>query len=96
MIGIVLVYFIVVYIETKSGVRNFNISKKPDFDEKTFLSTNPKVLKYQNEIEKINSYSRFINEIDQELNQMQANKINMTYSDFKFKTFNNVSVARIL
>ena len=39
IIGIVLVYFIVVYVETKSGVRNFNISKKPDLKEKTFLQT---------------------------------------------------------
>lgn len=62
--------------------------------KKRYITKYAKVMQHQlsygikNEIEKINSYSRFINEIDQELNQMQANKINMTYSDFKFKTFN--------
>jgi ATP-dependent protease ClpP protease subunit len=62
--------------------------------KKRYITKYAKVMQHQlsygikNEIEKINSYSKFINEIDEELNQMQANKINMTYSDFKFKTFN--------
>jgi len=42
----------------------------------------------QNEKEKIDNYARYINEIDEELNRMQANKLNMNYEEFKYKTLN--------
>tara|TARA_Y100000287_G_C14127522_1_gene308096 strand:+ start:66 stop:761 length:696 start_codon:yes stop_codon:yes gene_type:complete len=42
----------------------------------------------QNEKEKIDNYARFINEIDYELNKMQAKKLKMDYEDFKLKTLN--------
>ena len=62
--------------------------------QKRYITKYAKVMQHQisygikNEIEKINSYSKFINEIDEELNQMQANKIKIDYHDFKLKTFN--------
>lgn len=42
----------------------------------------------QNEKEKINNYATYIDEIDEELNQMQADKLNMDYEMFKHKTLN--------
>ncbi len=39
LLGIILVYFLVVYIETKSGVGSFSISKKSDLKSKSFSET---------------------------------------------------------
>tara|TARA_Y100001970_G_C14139693_1_gene806378 strand:- start:766 stop:1467 length:702 start_codon:yes stop_codon:yes gene_type:complete len=62
--------------------------------KKRYITKYAKVMQHQlsygiqNELEKINSYSKFINEIDEELNRMQADKIKMKHEDFKLKTFN--------
>ena len=42
----------------------------------------------QNEKEKIENYVKYIDEIDTELNSMQAERLNMTLQDFKHKTLN--------
>lgn len=62
--------------------------------KKRYITPYAKVMQHQisygirNEKEKINNYGKFIDEIDQELNEMQANKIKMKYDDFKQKTYN--------
>lgn len=62
--------------------------------DKRYITRYGKLMQHQisygirNEKEKINNYARFIDEIDEEINLMQARKIKMDVEEFKYRTLN--------